>query len=162
MLDLKLNGTSIFANTLTTTRIGNSVNNLFVNHDASSSVVEFRAGGAIFTKIINGYLRLGSVNGISWSANPFNNVESNLDIALVRDSAGVLKITDGSTGTGYIKQDPVAIASLPTAATVGAGTRGFVNDASSTTFAAEVAVGTNDGGSTVVPVYCDGSTWRIG
>jgi hypothetical protein len=96
---------------------------------------------------------------------PSATINATADIELRRDSAGVVKITSGSTGTGYIKQDPVAISALPdpTDATgVGAGTRGFVNDASSTTFAAEVAVGTNDGGSTVVPVYSDGTSWRIG
>ena len=94
--------------------------------------------------------------------NGSNAVGNSPDVGLARQAAGVVKVTDGSTGTGYIKQDPVAISALPTAVAALVGTRGFVNDASSTTFAAEVAVGNNDGGSTVVPVYCDGSTWRIG
>jgi hypothetical protein len=59
---------------------------------------------------------------------------------------------------GYIKQTPVAVASLVAAATAGAGARAFVNNANSTTFASIVAAG----GSNVVPVYCDGTDWRIG
>jgi len=39
-----------------------------------------------------------------------------------------------------------------------AGVRGFVTDANSTTFAASVA----GGGSNGVPVYFDGTAWRIG
>jgi hypothetical protein len=50
------------------------------------------------------------------------------------------------------------VAALPVAATVGAGARAFVTDATSSTFAA-AAVG---GGSTKVPVYSDGTGWFIG
>jgi len=53
---------------------------------------------------------------------------------------------------------PVAVAALPDASTAGAGSRAFVSDSTDTTFAALVA----GGGSTVVPVYSDGSDWRIG
>ena len=86
------------------------------------------------------------------------NINTGVDVALSRDSAGVVKVTNGSSGTGYIKQVPVAVSALPLPATVGAGTRGFVNDANDTTFASVVA----QGGSNVVPVYCDGTSWRIG
>jgi len=87
-----------------------------------------------------------------------SNTYANRDLVLARDSAGVLAVTDGSTGTGYIKQDPVAVSALPAAATVGAGTRGFVNDANATTFASVVA----GGGANTVPVYSDGTNWLIG
>lgn len=50
------------------------------------------------------------------------------------------------------------VADLPTAAAVGAGARGFVTDASATTFASVVA----GGGANGVPVYSDGTNWRIG
>ena len=90
---------------------------------------------------------------LSWGPNYFTP-----DIALDRDSAGVVKITDGTTGTGYIKQVPVAVSALPSAATVGAGTRGFVNDATATTFASTVT----GGGANTVPVYSDGTNWLIG
>lgn len=62
------------------------------------------------------------------------------------------------TSTGQIKQVPVAVSALPVAATVGAGTRGFVNDANATTFASVVA----GGGANTVPVYSDGTNWLIG
>ena len=83
------------------------------------------------------------------------------DLGLARDSAGVLKITDGSTGTGYLRQVPIAVASLPTAAAGNAGTRIFVSDASvaaAGNFGSVVA----GGGSNTVPVYSDGGAWRIG
>lgn len=47
------------------------------------------------------------------------------------------------------------VSELPTAT---AGVRGFVTDANATTFASVVAGGGTDG----VPVYFDGTSWRIG
>lgn len=53
---------------------------------------------------------------------------------------------------------PVNVASLPAAATAGNGARHFVSDANATTFASVVA----GGGANRVPVYSDGTNWRIG
>lgn len=52
----------------------------------------------------------------------------------------------------------VTVATLPAAAAGYAGFRAFVTDANATTFASIVA----GGGSNGVPVYCDGTNWRIG
>lgn len=52
----------------------------------------------------------------------------------------------------------VAVASLPAASSTYTGFRAFVTDANATTFASIVA----GGGSNGVPVYCDGTNWRIG
>jgi hypothetical protein len=54
--------------------------------------------------------------------------------------------------------EPVTVSSLPSASTAGAGARGFVTDATSTTFASTVT----GGGSNNVPVYSDGTNWKIG
>lgn len=56
------------------------------------------------------------------------------------------------------KFTPVTVASLPAAATIGAGAKAFVSDANATTFASIVA----GGGANNVPVYSDGTNWRIG
>lgn len=53
---------------------------------------------------------------------------------------------------------PVTVATLPTASTARKGYRNFVTDATATTFASIVA----GGGANNVPVYCDGTNWRIG
>lgn len=50
------------------------------------------------------------------------------------------------------------VAGLPAAGTAGAGYRSFVTDANATTFASIVAAG----GANGVPVYSDGTNWRIG
>jgi acetaldehyde dehydrogenase (acetylating) len=50
------------------------------------------------------------------------------------------------------------VASLPSAATAGAGARHFVTDATATTFLSVVA----GGGANKVPVVSDGTNWLIG
>lgn len=57
-----------------------------------------------------------------------------------------------------IKTTPVAVGSLPAAATAGAGARAFVTDANDNTFGASVV----SGGANSVPVYSDGTNWFIG
>lgn len=57
-----------------------------------------------------------------------------------------------------VRTHAVTVATLPLAATAGAGTRAFVTDANATTFAS-IVVG---GGANGVPVYSDGTNWRIG
>ena len=56
------------------------------------------------------------------------------------------------------KMNPVTVAGLPAAGTIGSGARAFVSDANATTFASIVA----GGGANAVPVYSDGTNWRIG
>ena len=57
-----------------------------------------------------------------------------------------------------IKTQSTTVGALPSAAAVGAGGRSFVTDCASATFNA-VAVG---GGSNKVPVFSDGTDWRVG
>lgn len=63
----------------------------------------------------------------------------------------------GAVTCTSVKTTPVTYAQLPTA--VGnAGARAFITDGSSTTFAATVA----GGGANKVPVYSDGTVWKVG
>ena len=78
--------------------------------------------------------------------------------AIARDGAGI-KFTGAAAGsTAWIKVPPVAVGSLPVAATAGAGARAFVNDASAPVFGSAVT----GGGAVLVPVYCTGSAWNVG
>jgi hypothetical protein len=61
-------------------------------------------------------------------------------------------------GVKYLNSGVLTVATLPAAATAGAGARAFVSDATVTTFASIVA----GGGANNVPVYSDGTNWRIG
>jgi hypothetical protein len=149
LLDLQVNGTSKLSLT------------------GASTPVLSSSGGLTITPA-GSLLGIGAANTISWyftstqltaaSNNSVITFGASTDAGLARSAAGVVKVTNGSTGTGYIKQDPVAVSALPNAATVGAGTRGFVNDATATTFASTVA----GGGANKVPVYSDGTNWLIG
>jgi len=62
------------------------------------------------------------------------------------------------TISSYIKVTPVAFASLPSAVTAGAGARAFITDCNATTFNTAAAAG----GANLVPVFSDGTVWRIG
>lgn len=88
--------------------------------------------------------------GITSQAQTVQDGEGN-NSALLISSVGVYV-------EGFIYLAPVAVASLPSAASVGAGAKQFVNNATATTFASIVT----GGGSNAVPVYSDGTNWRIG
>ena len=60
--------------------------------------------------------------------------------------------------TGAVKLGSFTVAGLPSAATVGAGSRAFVTDALTPTFMATVAAG----GAVFTPVYSDGTNWKVG
>lgn len=64
----------------------------------------------------------------------------------------------GTIISGYARTVPTTVAALPAAVAGLTGTRAFVTDATVTTFAS-IVVG---GSSNDVPVYCDGTNWRIG
>jgi hypothetical protein len=87
-----------------------------------------------------------------------------VDTALARNGAGVVEVNNGTAGQfrdflcRVVRTNPVTVAALPSAATAGEGARAFVTDADSTTFNA-AAVG---GGSNKVPVFSDGSVWKVG
>ena len=62
---------------------------------------------------------------------------------------------------GISKSTVLTVATLPVAATAGAGSRSFVSDANATMTAGIGAIVVG-GGANKVPVYCDGTNWRIG
>jgi hypothetical protein len=82
-------------------------------------------------------------------------------LAVVTDAANNIGSTAKRVATVYtvnLKLSAVTVAALPAAGTIGAGGRAFVSDATATTFASVVA----GGGANAVPVYSDGTSWRIG
>ena len=69
------------------------------------------------------------------------------------------------SGKGWVQTNnvvssntPITVASLPTASIGIAGKRMFVSDSTLTTFGSNVV----GGGANKVPVYCDGTNWKIG
>lgn len=100
---------------------------------------------SVFTSTTDGNVVGSAANGVRANDLP----DGNGTLALVADPTGQIKDSD-------VAGTVVAVASLPAAGT--AGRRRFVNDANATTFASVVA----GGGANVVPVYDDGTNWRIG
>jgi hypothetical protein len=80
----------------------------------------------------------------------------------LRDILSYLSNTPLSGFTGTVVEDAaftnVTVANLPAAAAKYQGLRGSVTDANATTFLSTVA----GSGSNKVPVFCDGSNWKIG
>ena len=62
------------------------------------------------------------------------------------------------TVTTFVRTQAVTFSTLPTAAVAGAGARAFVTDGNTATFAGAVS----GGGANSVPVYSDGTNWRVG
>jgi len=69
---------------------------------------------------------------------------------------------ENSTLSGLVAELPsnlvYTVSTLPSASASGTGYRAFVTDATVTTFASTVA----GGGINKVPVYSDGTNWKIG
>ena len=82
------------------------------------------------------------------------------EITLGNSSNNKLRVPGISLNAGvkWINLGESTVAGLAAAATAGSGARAFVTDANATTFAAIVA----GGGANKVPVYSDGTNWRIG
>ena len=77
-------------------------------------------------------------------------------------SAGNLKVSGTIKGSGTIQSGAYTIGSLPSA-TVGVGTRAVVTDANCTVLTVGTLLSNISGGAgNVLPVYSDGTNWRIG
>lgn len=116
-----------------------------VNAFEDTSVVEISAG-------TTNTLVSGVVSSAGSAAVDPNTVK------IFTNSTERMRIASGgaATFTGTIKGLTDTVANLPAAGT--AGRRAFVTDANATTFASIVA----GGGANGVPVYDDGTNWRIG
>jgi hypothetical protein len=81
-----------------------------------------------------------------------------IDLRINSTSRLLIGATGLVTASYALKTTATTVAGLPAAATVGAGTRSFVTDATVTVFASIVF----GGGANGVPVYSDGTNWNIG
>lgn len=74
-----------------------------------------------------------------------------------------LAINVGSIGAFVVNGGgAVAVAGLPTCNTAAKGAKYFVTDSNAASFTAGIGAVVAAGGSTNVPVVCDGTNWRIG
>jgi hypothetical protein len=78
-------------------------------------------------------------------------------------TGGLISATGNITGgniltDGIIKTTTKTFATLPAAATIGAGARSFISDANTATFGSQVT----SGGANAVPVWTNGTNWYVG
>lgn len=96
------------------------------------------------------YMSAGGFSGLNDSLN-FHSSFAGAVVAAI-DRSG------NAAFSGFVRLASYTVATLPAAATAGAGGTAFVTDATATTFASTVA----GGGANKVPVYSDGANWKIG
>ena len=116
-----------------------------------NTAIGHQAGGNLVSGSNNTYIGYGSRSSAPNVSN---------EITLGNESITSMRVP-GLTLTfraKYFNNGTLTVATLPAAATAGAGARAFVTDANATTFASVVA----GGGANGVPVYSDGTNWRIG
>lgn len=118
---------------------------------ANNTAVGRQAGNTLTT---------GSNNTLIGNAAAPSSVTVSNEVTLGNSSVTTLRVPGISytAGVKYFSHGALTVATLPAAATAGAGARAFVTDANATTFASIVAAG----GANGVPVYSDGTNWRIG
>jgi hypothetical protein len=112
---------------------------------ANGSILGYAAGGQVFATSAN----LATYAG-------FITVNAQPNITSVGTLGNL--VVSGNTTTKYFKSTVLVTGNIGSASTLGAGTRAFVSDATSTTFGSAYT----GGGANNVPLYSDGSVWRIG
>ena len=138
----------------------NSVSNFYIG------AVKIRDEGSGQMKILSGATTLGYFSSTSFQS-PFpvclGSGTLATDNGLSRISAGLIGVGTGGAGSfaGALKAtrlitDPLTFATLP--ASPSSGARCMITDATSTVFATLAATG----GANVMPVFYDGTNWRIG
>jgi hypothetical protein len=179
--DLQLNGSTV---------LGVRKDRIVYSNPSDSDLFSGRAIWNSYTRVSDGILTIGSSGNNSmlfefaaqnkvvmlnaalfgWSSTGVDtcaNLRSGLDTAFYRNAAGVVEVNNGTAGTfrdlitRYVATSPTTVASLPAAAAGNKGFRGFVTDATQTMTAGIGAVVAGTGANNV-PVYSDGTNWRIG
>lgn len=113
------------------------------------------AGGSYFTRAAQANIALSVAN----AAQP--NITSVGTLTTLTVSGNIVSGNISTPATGSVKTTATIYANLVSASTAGAGSRSFITDANlvaSSNFGALVS----GGGSNSVPVYSDGTNWRIG
>lgn len=118
---------------------------------SNNTALGYQAGDALTT---------GSNNTIIGHGADASSATASNEITLGNASVTSLRVPGLSftAGVKWHNSSTLTVATLPAAATAGAGARAVVTDANATTFHSIVAAG----GANVVPVFSDGTNWRIG
>jgi hypothetical protein len=84
------------------------------------------------------------------------------DVGMARVTTNLLEINNNTAaGVAFVRLNGVVVASLPACSATYQGARGTVTNATQT-FTAGIGAIVAGGGANIVPVFCDGTNWRIG
>jgi len=131
------NGTATGTKTIDIGGGGASVTNLFLANTGSGSASVVIGGSTDNT------ITIANSGGVS-----------NAQAITIGSTVG----SSTTTVNGILKQQTYTVATLPSASTSGVGARSFVTNALAPTFGATVVTG----GAVAVPVYSDGTNWKVG
>jgi hypothetical protein len=123
-----------------------------------------RDTGAAWDLAINAtFLTVNSGSFIGWSSSASGGAPNiSQDTSLGRVAAGLIEANNGTAaGVAFVRLNGVVVASLPACSATYQGARGTVTNASQT-FTAGIGAIVAGGGANIVPVFCDGTNWRIG
>lgn len=142
--------------------LATSSNNLPL--DLEGSYTKFTPGSTPTAEMHINQFQFATTAGISFGA--LNGTQTT---GISYCAAGVVCIGTGAVGstagtlTGTnLRAVAVAVASLPACAAGTQGTTATVNDSNAASFTVGIGAIVAAGGSTVVPVFCDATNWRIG
>jgi len=118
----------------------------------------FRVDGGLVSGAVssNGAGTLNASGGGAFGGNL--TVAGNVGIGTTTPVGTALLTVNGYIASSGYYSTPITVASLPSAATAGSGSRYFVNNALAPVFGSTVA----GGGAVNVPVYSDGANWKVG
>lgn len=128
---------------------------------ANNVAIGGNAGQKATTAISSTFIGHNSGTNASQKVDAFTSTAIGYNAYTTKDNQVVIggsNVEETLFPAGYVKQKVFTVAGLPSASTAGAGARAFVSDANATTFAATVA----GGGANNIPVYSDGTNWKIG
>lgn len=158
LMDLQIAGTNVFGVRKDGTIFGQNSPNLCYIQFAPNVIVAINNG--LYVRGNIGRIGIDSTYGLMWNSN--GNADG--DVALSRVSAGLLELNTG-TSTSYAhlvlftnRTVGVTFASLPGVASVSVGGRAMITNSTTAVFNATAA----GGGANVVPVFSDGTQWRVG
>ena len=126
-----------------------------IGHEAGRSLLATpeQVLGSIFIGNFSGnneFQKTDVINSVAIGHNTYNSRNDQVVLGNEHVQETILR--------GIVKSTVFLVADLPEADALAIGSRAFVSDAQSVDFNAALL----GGGSGVVPVFCDGTTWRVG
>jgi hypothetical protein len=140
--------------------LAGSTTNIIIGSTAGTGTTTINAGtGTQTVDIANGITASGSTKTINIGSKGASGSITRIYLgSTTNPTTSEIYLNGFVTFSTSIAQTPVAVASLPSGANAFAGDRNFVNNALAPTFGSAVV----GGGAVNVPVYYDGTTWRVG